>query len=517
MEVWLHRTSGETKHLAAQETTRETGEGELVVDLSDYDGESVLLSAALRGANPRQAHWSAAELRAAPGPWFRGSSDSARWRLEAPDGSPNVIVYLVDALRADALGFAGGSAPTPNFDRLAREGATFTQAISTSSWTRAATGSLFTGLYASSHGAIGRSDVLPEGAFTLAERFRMLGYDTLGVIANGNVHAFWGFGQGFAAYVAPARPTSSDVHTSAPRAKAVASEVHAKALAMLRARSGRSRPLFLYLQVVDTHAPYYADPWLLDVERPGLQMHGEFLLEANQKGASAQTLRDLETLYQGAVAAADLEFGRFRAALDPLLKTEATVWLLTADHGEAFGEHRRVGHGLTLHEEEIRIPLVVSGRGRVPEGIAVAVPASLVDVLPTLLRISGVPAGDPLLAGVQGTDLSVVWREQLAPARAYVGAELRFEHRCFRSVRFSSWKLIKNCNRGVSWLFNVNTDPKEHTNLARSRPHIAAQLNSSLEDWVQQLAAISLPTGGGSVVPADAELMGNLRALGYVQ
>lgn len=517
-EVWVHREDGSAQLLAAQELALESANRGTVVGLSDYAGEAVLIAAVVRGISPQGVEWTTAELRGtAEDRWFGKPGDPSRWRVVAPEGSPHVFVYVVDALRASALGIAGGRAPTPNIDRLAREGAWFTHAISSSSWTRAGIGSLFTGLYATAHGASDRDSLLAEGAFTLAERFRVLGYRTLGVIANRNVDSVWGFDQGFEAYVSPARPEERPDDATKPKVLNLAGEVHAKALEVLTTSMSSDRPVLLYVHVVDPHAPYDPDPWLLEERKPSLSVTPALLRRINRDGVPPEMLRALTTLYRGEVAYTDMEFGRLHEELSRLLPPERTVTLFTADHGEALGEHDRVGHGLTLYDEEIRVPFVLWGPGRIPGDTELSIPASLVDVIPTVLRLAGHPADGPLMAGVQGTDLSMSWRDGIAPDRRYVGAELELGRRLFRSLRSSRWKLIHNFNRDVSQLYDLRADPAEEDNLARKQQTMHVRMARRLEAWVDSTASVSLPSSDALPAPVDEAVIENLRALGYIE
>src|SRR5690606_37505260 len=122
----------------------------------------------------------------------------ARAALPPLPERPNVLVYLVDALRRDALGCYGrGGGISPHFDRLAAEGTLFRDAIAHASWTRPAVASLFTGLTPAGHGVHGRDDALAEDALTVAERFRDGGWRTASFLANPNVSGRLGFRQGF--------------------------------------------------------------------------------------------------------------------------------------------------------------------------------------------------------------------------------------------------------------------------------------------------------------------------------
>jgi len=373
---------------------------------------------------------------------------------------PNIILYVVDTLRADALGCYGNSAvQTPAMDRLAREGMRFGHAYANASWTRASMGSLLTGEYPTSHGAVGRSGVLRRGAATLASRLRRAGYYTVGVIANPNIGSPFGFAEGF--------DTFTELYTAhgglvGPQELiATADRVVDAAVGWLRAR--RAAPFFLLIFSIDPHAPYtppapfdtrydpdYTGP--VDGTLPSL-----YALDARKQEPPARDIRHLRALYHGEVSFNDAHLGRLLAELDALHLAADTLVVLTSDHGEEFYEHGGRDHGHSLYEELIHVPLLL----RWPHHIAPAAEypgtVQLVDLYPTLLRLAG--AAVPPSAGRDLTDILLGRGAGGVPPMMF--AEERLDRHDLRAVILDR-KLILDASRPDPLSFDLSRDPGEH-------------------------------------------------------
>ena len=428
-----------------------------------------------------------------------------------------MIVYVVDTLRADALSVYGATRPTPHFDQLANGGVRFQNAVASASWTRPGTASLLTGLYASSHGAQDRPDRLPEIAFTLAERLRLAGYSTAAAYCNGNIDSEWGFDQGFDYFVRPQVPDRDD--QGRPRRNLWAEEAHRVALDQWRQRvRNGGRPVFLYVHTVDPHGPYDPPKWLLKTPRPDLGNTNSILDALNQRlrKATPELVSQLRTLYDGEVAYADQAFGDFVSSLEDL---DNTIIVFTADHGEAFQEHDFSSHGMSLYEEELHIPLIVSAPGRVPKGVVVQEPVSQVDVVPTLLGLAGVP--DSKRSLLEGVDVAGLWEG--TPADSLhdrpLMSELDYDGRRWLSLHRGSLKYLQHLNTKEEWAFDLAKDPLQTRNLLRAGgAQLSGELRADLAKLRQLASARRLQDPDGSVKdPLSADGLENLKALGYVQ
>lgn len=394
---------------------------------------------------------------------------------------PDVILITIGALRPDHLSSAGYGRPTtPFLNRLAGRGWIFADCSSTSSATAPALASLFTGLYPRSHGVrrgpaegetVNGPDRLAGRFLTLAELLGRAGYATLGVCADGPAVTETGLAQGF------------DELAVLPLLDA--ESVYRAALA-LRGKIAASRPVFFWIHCGDPCAPYRPhEPWLSRYS-PNPGQAGEWGEKSQRalKGEQGEILRrpelvsTLVDLYDSEIAAVDSFLERLFAEAVPL---ENSLVVVTSDHGEAFGEHGGLGHGESLFQEEIAVPLIVLLPGREGRGRMVQTPVSLVDVFPTILDGIGLSAS-PRLPG-----------RSLLPGLEE-GAEegprpLFFEldrGDGLAGMRLGEWKLIARPKKPESkWsLYELGSDPRESRNLSGKNPAAFRELGARLRSWL---------------------------------
>lgn len=387
----------------------------------------------------------------------------------APD-APNVLLVSLDTLRSDRLSLYGHDRPTaPGLSAIAAQGAWFPHSWSAAPETDGSHGSLFTGRAVSSHGKYGYGDVLPDREVTLAEVFASAGYDTWAATSSDKFVCAAGFDQGFADY---------DLYVDGGK-MVWSAQAHQRALEQMSAP--RDRPWFGFVHLFDPHAPYtspepYESMFLrgaLDVEPPKT-VH--FIREHRRdKGLSDDILYDLVDLYDGAVANADERTRSLWHAAQ--LSRRDTVVIVTSDHGEAFHEHRYLGHDRELWEELVRVPLVVWAPGRVAPGTVIDAPVHSFDVLPTVLELAGLQPP----AGVEG--------QSVAPA--LTGAGPAPTGRMLPLQDQNRWGVVADRPDGrfklIAWLksadvklFDLTSDPGETTNLASQRPDVVEALQAEL-------------------------------------
>ncbi|MGH7787269.1 MAG: sulfatase [Candidatus Binatia bacterium] len=426
-----------------------------------------------------------------------------------PDAPPNFVVIVVDTLRADRLGAYGSARGlTPFLDRLAALGTVFTAAYAPSSWTCPSIASLFTSRQPAQHGVTGLASVLAPSEVTLAERLASAGYAAAGLSANFRLAAAKGYSQGFAFWgVYEPRPGEGR--------KARGSALRADVDGWLQTSwMAARRPALLYLQYLEPHAPYEAPAPLRERFAPGpaaaAAAANDRLLAAGPlgEGLTAADREQLAALYDAEVAAADEEIRLLFERLAAIGFLDNAVVVVTADHGEEFGEHGRVLHGSTLYEPAIRVPLLVSGSG-IAAGRVVPEPVSLIDVAPTLSALAGLPPaptfmGRSLVAALAAGDPP----SRHAPAAPVVselqptgeGIDARLHD---AAVVGGSRKLLRRVGGGIE-PYDLAGDPTE------SRPQTA-------EAWPELVAALArVPVAPApAAAPLDQATQERLRALGY--
>ena len=218
--------------------------------------------------------------------------------------------------------------------------------------------------------------------------------------------------------------------------------------------------------------------------------------------------------YAGDVLYTDSEIARLLEHLDEIGETERTVVIVTADHGEALGEHGIVGHGWNVSDSVLHIPLIMRAPGLLPEGLLVSAPVSLVDLAPTLLELAGVPA-PPTMQGSSLLDLvQLATSGAMAPDRTVFAERVRDQNGSLDLVaRRRTEKLLSNA-KGTS-RYDVVSDPTEDRPV--SDPEVAVSAASTFADYraanerVQR--QLGDPVAAASAV--DPVTQDKLRALGY--
>lgn len=358
----------------------------------------------------------------------------------APLAGQNLILLVVDSLRPDHLGCYGYDRPTsPAIDALARDGMQFDRAYANSSYGPQSISSLLSGRLPSSGGAIGLLEAAPSRQVaTLPVVFRRAGFRT-GLVSNQPFLSDRGFTRGFDdIQIDPTGAWSSD-------------ELVERALEYVDAGPG---PFLLMTQFLDPHEPYTPDPELRQRFPPAPTDPSWSSAEVRQRLAEvgADRLRDdpsfqdLVARYDAEIAATDRAIGAFLDGLRSRGALQDTLLVITSSHGLELLEHGDLGHGWTVHEEVVRIPLILHAPGRIPAG-RIDHPVALLDLLPTLSLAMGVPTnrrdleGRPLLRAAGSTPRSVLFE----PPAGAVLAELVIRERCIeRAVIQGPWKLISS-------------------------------------------------------------------------
>lgn len=419
---------------------------------------------------------------------------------------PNVLIYLVDTLRADRLGCYGAAKPaSPSLDAFVRGATLFEQVVAQSSWTRPSVTSVLTGLEPLAHGVRTLDDRLAEAAVTLPEMLRAAGYHTAGFSTNPHISAATGLAQGFDDFLLFPDTARSEV-------------VNEKVLSWLDEKRGAS-PFFLYIHTIDPHAPYEPPIEMLQRLAPGVSPLAGSLEEVRRTYGEhgeerARRVTQLSALYDAEVGANDRSFGELLEALRRRGLYDASLVVFVADHGEEFDEHGALGHGNNLYAETLRVPLVIKWPGQT-RGRRVTYPAQQVDLLPTVLGTAGLrpPQG---AQGLPGTDLFTLAAAPAGarwPARRSAFSHLSYEGSEGMSVVQGDWKLILPLSRKLGpgpELYRRDADPTDRTNLAESNEVRTGWLLSQI-----RLEMLRTRPPEAERISVDEETRKALEALGY--
>jgi len=420
---------------------------------------------------------------------------------------PNLLLISVDTLRADHLGSYGCDLPTsPNLDRVAAEGTVFEQTFATYPATGTSHATMFTSLYPSVHGVFGPIDQAPLAAPTLGEVVRAHGYQTGAVTEDGMLVASQRGQRGFGYY---REHKGADLWDTAGQVGATFSD----GLRWLEAHRGER--FFLFLHTYQVHSPYSPPP--------AFDLFRSYRLDGREVPITDETAEAIRSrhAYAGEVRYVDSEFRRLLSGLEALGEADRTLVVVTSDHGEEFGEHGRIGHGLTLYDEVLRVPLILRLPRIVPAGLRVPVQVSLVDLMPTLLDLLHIPVPDT----AQGRSLVPLLGDPRAAAFASrpVFAELKVAGLEAVGVRYAGYKWVFPRQPGAQVeTYDLGADPGEQrdvggSDLRERGEALAAQYATLVSSATTALASAPGVPAAPPAPPLDERTVQKLRALGYVQ
>ena len=371
--------------------------------------------------------------------------------------------------------------------------------------------SIFTGVHPWSHGINGRLDSLSPEALTIASQLADAGYVTGAYVTNGNVSSNFGFDLGFETFVHLREQRTAEVHV-------LSDMLTTRAVTWLQHRD-TSRPFFLYLHATDPHDPYtprspFREKFVTFQKYPDLVRVRNLLGRRLTPEESEAVRTELTGLYDAEIAFNDHHFGQLVAWLKENDLYNSTMIVVTSDHGEEFLDHERWGHGATLYQEQLAVPLIVKLPGQTGAGTVVDDLAQHVDLMPTILGLAGVEPP----AAVQGRDLFAPV-PTLSDGRPDIqtASYLKLDGRYAKSVREGWHKVIRYLTpldtTARAEVFDLESDLGERDNVAQSRPVLRGYLGVELDRAI--LAQPSLLVAGEGVL--DPELEERLRTLGYIR
>jgi len=442
---------------------------------------------------------------------------------------PNIILILVDTLRADYLGAYGfRGAVSPHVDALAGESIVFRNCFTPAPWTKPAVASLFTSLYPQVHGLTNhegkywgdetpglKTGVLSERAVTLAEGLREQGYRTAGFVSNPWVTTAYGFAQGFDFYHEKETGLTTTVDDLADDARSWIEALDS------------DEPYFLYLHFMDVHAPYnashedyralqgsrdvYSGTRLGPNELPDLRWSN---IEVRPDWATDEMRREVRywrARYASGVRAFDRRLGKLLGWLRETGELERSLLVFTSDHGEELHEHGDWSHGQNLYDHQLHVPLMVRNPGGRGGGAEVHSFVELVDLMPTLLSLAGTVAPER----AQGRDVSVLLEGGATedPDVTFATATQRVPG--LYSVRTPSHKLTYEIDTEQRSLFDIVRDGDEQRDIAARQPKIADELQDRLLTYIRD--SVSGGTLEAETAEIPPELKERLEALGYLQ
>jgi arylsulfatase A-like enzyme len=446
----------------------------------------------------------------------------------------NVLLITIDACRTDKLSLYRFFKPTsPHIEAFAGRSFVFDRAFSVANWTRPATASLFTSVYPGTHQTNALAMRVPEALLCLPERFKNAGYCTAVFSANGNVSPDFGFDQGvdyFYETVKKSMVNYAVLYRSLTRhfpwilnKRALQKTEHiisgditeeeavfdAFKKWLLRTKDDR---FFAYIHFNTPHS-HYIPPPAFDVfaEDPDVKVEGKEPRRGTR--LSMKKLRRLIALYCGEIHYADFMVGKVLKTLERLALTDKTIVVITSDHGEEFYDHRGWGHGRTMYNELLHIPLIFHIPNFPYPAARISSLVSNIDIGPTLLSLAGLPGDDfmdgkdltPLLEGSRQDVHDVVLAQDFRPRSkrsktALISREFKFIQLAYESKK-------------TEGLFDLERDFREKQRLLPLTSARYDRCRQELEHWNRYTLSKKVHS---KTVQISPERMTQLQALGYI-
>ncbi|MFC2170999.1 sulfatase [Acidobacteriota bacterium] len=414
--------------------------------------------------------------------------------LDCRSSKCNVIIILVDTLRADHLSCYGSKLDTsPGICQFAEDSVLFTHMFSQSPSTKPSTGSLFTSTYPSQHKCIYNEDILQDNLITLAEILRANQFETHAVNANSVLKAKFNFDQGFASWEDLDRLSADFVNE----------KVFEKLEAM-------ASPFFLYIHYLDPHDPYMAPGSyykFFNREYEG-GVSGGLPFKLTYFKENRDELEQLKLYYDNEIRYVDDKIAAFFSALKAQNLYDNSLIILLSDHGEMFLEHGFLHHSNGLYNEVIHVPLIIKFPNCRKRNIKVDTYVQTVDIMPTILDVLGIEVeqklmGDSILSILDKPDRQILCEhlrmDEISPQRALI-----FENR----------KLIEDLKKERFMLFDLKSDRYEYKDVLKkneSAHRYIDMMDSAVQRYSRHYGDIEKET-----TELDENTVEQLKALGYI-
>ena len=452
---------------------------------------------------------------------------------EAKTDAPPVILLTIDTLRQDALSLYGADTPTPAIDALGADGIVFDRAYSTAPWTFPALTSIHTGLSPWAHGVRDTFGRVPEGSPAIGPMLRDLGYSSAAIGNNawltpgGGAYPLSDAFDGRYLYWRTLIPqTRAQQFWEKTNPKVLGLNVSTEELGEYGSewiRGHKEGPFLLWLHILDPHMPYdrvkefppAANP------PPGIgPLYGRRLQAEFGKWRETPEIVDwARALYQSEVRLVDKAVGLVLQTLKDEGVYDKALIVFTSDHGDEFTRHGNFGHGRTLYDELVRVPLIVKPPASNAH-LRVAGPVSTTAIAPTILDLVGIAFDERMFSY---RSLRRDWEETAegsAPAESapvFMTGVITGEPA--EAVVWKDYKFISWEDTGHEELYEMESDPHEQRNLIRDRPQLAAVGRALIAEHARKEAQRASERGfkaahGRDLTTQEKDI---LRGLGYLQ
>lgn len=397
---------------------------------------------------------------------------------------PNMLVICIDSLRYDR---ATDPDIMPNLSRFASNNVSFTRAHAAAPWTLPSVASFFTGKLPSASGVMFPGDIIPDSEVTLAETLQINGWDTIGITANVTLSDSRGFTQGFNTWI----DVDELIEVKPEPFWAPANMV--TSIAVDNIPESTPEPFFMYVHYMEPHLPYRPPDGLRMAYARGSgrfeSQSGPLSNIRNMAPVTDDEIEQLRGLYDAECAFADYEIEKLFQAIHDKGLSEDTLIFIYADHGEELGERGDWGHGHSMYEELLHVPVMME----VPSGMPF-----IADLQDELINL---PTMRDMILHVLGFENTVtVQHSYLSEAMMMSDQEKK------ALVRYDGWKFIWSIDTQAMELYNLPFDPGEVDNRYDGNVELGAEM---LSEILSQVGLVQ--------TDRDRELeIEQLRALGYL-
>jgi arylsulfatase A-like enzyme len=483
-------------------------------------------------------------------------------RISETPRRPNVILIILDTLRADHLSCYGyGKNTTPNIDAFAAQAVRYSHAYAAASFTLPSIATIVTGLYPCGHNAnrtsepAGNKDSsliqilydqgLNDNNTTFAEFLKKAGYSTAGITSNIYIGRSYGFQQGFdyfdddlpsVAAVMPMCAAVSFLNLFFPiddfltsrghNGQRIAAQINTSAIGWLN-RYDTTNPFFLMLHYFDVHHPYF--PESLGMQSVPFAIKNRYARCSNygdiEKQIVASVMSGHKTLlqdekdflidnYDRELLVLDKKVGELFSYLRKNNLYDESLIIITADHGESFGEHNLMLHGICLYEDNLHVPLIVKYPLSDQKKGTVDSPVSLTGIVPTVLSYLSINTPD----FIQGASFDDPQKQTVLAMHTHNPVPVFLLPEPFNadavSLLKNGYKLISFAN-GHDELYYLDNDPYETADIIARESSTGAALRADVSQYIEKYT-VRRPHKK-TPQPIDKATIENLRGLGYVK
>jgi len=448
---------------------------------------------------------------------FAGASESPRIaELRGTAQGSNVVICVIDAARADHVGCYGYSRDTtPTIDRLAEQGLLFEHHFCQHPSTKQSTASLFTSQHPDTHLANG-DRMLNESTFTLARGLQSAGFRTVLFSQN--------------PYASPAAGIGNDFQEAYHDSEFLLERPENLLVSVSEwLAENRESQFFMYVHLLPPHRPYDAPAEMKRLfaggDPPG-SLQGDFQFPEVAESlpeSNFPPLPEWVNLYDANLRYADWAVSELETLLREAGVFENTLFIVTSDHGEAFGEHGYEGHNNSVYDETIHIPLVIRWPGQERPTERMAALTQTIDILPTLFELYGVSYDSE---SVQGKSLLPLIVGEVDAVNQCIFARSGGRRPSYM-VRDLHWSLLLYQSRRMRALYDLDSDPRQASDVYAAKAYPRVQLLGEFQTFIKTQVRQPYdfinptlrpgPLPEAPVIEMSEETRRSLRALGYLR